>query len=182
MKAHSTVLASVWLLATILVVPATAQPPIDEGPDEVPDDPFLAEPRERATSPGRLVKFGRHVSVQVNVDAEGNNILGDAANEPSIAIDPTDRARMAIGWRQFDTITSNFRQAGIGYTTDGGATWTFPGVIEPGIFRSDPVLDFDAAGNFYYNSLEGDLTTDVFRSSDAGATWDGGVYAFGGDK
>ncbi len=60
---------------------------------------------------------------------------------------------MAIGWRQFNTVTSNFRQAGYGYTTNGGQTWTFPGVIEPGVFRSDPVLDSDVDGNFYYNSL-----------------------------
>ncbi len=62
------------------------------------------------------------------------------AAEPSIAVTPVDRTKIAIGWRQFNTITSNFRQAGRGYSTDGGRTWTFPGVLEPGVFRSDPVL------------------------------------------
>ena len=54
----------------------------------------------------------------MNVDAQGNNVVGDAANEPSIAVDPTDHNRMAIGWREFTTITSSFRQAGNAYTDD----------------------------------------------------------------
>jgi hypothetical protein len=78
------------------------------------------------------------------------------------------------------------RQAGWGWTADGGQTWTFPGVIEPGVFRSDPVLDTDADGNFYYNSLTvqngNDYFCHVYVSTNGGQTWDGGVYAFGGDK
>ena len=115
-------------------------------------DTVHVQPERRITSPGGHYRFGGHVSVQVNVNANGENIVGDAANEPSIAVDPTDRNHMAIGWRQFDTISNNFRQAGWGYTTDAGDTWTFPGVIEAGVFRSDPVLDSDADGVFYYNS------------------------------
>ena len=56
-------------------------------------------------------------SYQVNVNAAGQNIPGDAANEPSICIDPTNPNRMAVGWRQFDTTNSNFRQSGVAYTT-----------------------------------------------------------------
>ena len=131
-----------------------------------------------------LVSRDGFVSVQVNVDEFGANIVGDAGNEPSIAVDPTDPTRIAIGWRQFDNVGSDFRQAGWGYTTDGGNTWTFPGVIEPGVFRSDPVLNSDASGNFFYNSLtnEGGYHCHVFKSVDGGATWDSGVYAHGGDK
>lgn len=121
-------------------------------------------------------------SVQVNVDANGLNIVGDAANEPSIAIDPTNPNRMAIGWRQFDTIASNFRQAGRAYSTNGGASWTFPGVLTPGVFRSDPVLCADAAGRFFFASFQDTLCVDVFRSVDAGMTWPITVPAFGGDK
>src|SRR5712691_8782979 len=71
-------------------------------------------------------------SYQVNVNASGENIGGDAANEPSMCIDPTSPNRMAIGWRQFDTTNSSFRQSGIGYTTNGGLNWIFPGNLEPG--------------------------------------------------
>ncbi|MHC5114833.1 MAG: hypothetical protein ACYTGP_10450 [Planctomycetota bacterium] len=161
-----------------------------EGHHEVPRDPYVPAPRSgQPRQPAPLVSRDGFVSVQVNVDGAGLNIVGDAANEPSIAVDPTYPLNMAIGWRQFDTIESNFRQAGWGYTTDGGETWTFPGVIEPTVFRSDPVLDADADGNFYYNSLTvddpqfpSDFWCTVFKSTDGGATWDGGAYAFGGDK
>ena len=119
--------------------------------------------------------------VQVNVNSLGQDIVGDAANEPSIAVDPTNPNHMAIGWRQFNTITSNFRQAGVAYTTNGGQTWT-ASVLQPGQFRSDPVLRADADGNFYYASLNGDLSADVFKSTNGGASWSPPVPAFGGDK
>src|SRR5205085_12652598 len=61
-------------------------------------------------SPGMVSQEGPFISHQVNVDASGMNITGDAANEPSIAVDPTNHNRMVIGWRQFDSVTSNFRQ------------------------------------------------------------------------
>ncbi|MCK4872646.1 MAG: exo-alpha-sialidase [Phycisphaerales bacterium] len=153
---------------------------------ETPDDPYAAVPREdKPTSPAGLFSRDGFVSVQVNVNGSGENIVGDAANEPSIAYDPVVPDRLTIGWRQFDTITNNFRQAGWGYSNDGGRSWTFPGVIEPGIFRSDPVLDYDAEGGFYYNSLTAsgyDFWCHVYRSDDGAATWDSGVYAYGGDK
>src|SRR5579862_7969129 len=107
------------------------------------------------TSPGRRVPFGLLMSVQVNVNALGQNIVGDAANEPSIAVDPNNPNHIAIGWRQFNDVTSNFRQSGYGYSTDGGKSWTFPGVLESNVFRSDPVLTVDPLGSFYYLSLLG---------------------------
>ena len=73
--------------------------------------------------------YGSFISYQVNVDAQGNNILGDAANEPSIAVDPSDGNKITIGWRQFNSVQSDFRQGGWGFTTDGGIHWTFPGRI-----------------------------------------------------
>lgn len=125
--------------------------------------------------------------MQVNVDANGCNTVGDAANEPSIAIDSTDPNNIVIGWRQFDTVLSNFRQAGWGYSHDAGRTWTFPGVLEPGIFRTDPVLDSDAEGNIYYLSMVSDadisfVYCDLWKSADGGVTWSQPVYAYGGDK
>lgn len=153
---------------------------------EVPDDPFVPVDRSTMpTSPAYRITTPTFTSVQVNVDSLGRNIVGDAANEPTIAVDPTNPNRMAIAWRQFNTVTNNFRQAGYGYTTDAGQTWTFPGVIQPGIFRSDPVFDYDADGNFYYNSLTTvgpDYLCDVFASSTGGASWGAGIPAHGGDK
>jgi len=124
-------------------------------PREVPDDPYLPGPGQPPPTfiprSGPMVR-DYFVSVQVNVDEFGQNIPGDAANEPSIAVDPTDPNKIVIGWRQFDNVASNFRQAGWAYSHDAGQTWTFPGVLDPGQFRSDPVLDADAEGNFYYYS------------------------------
>jgi hypothetical protein len=152
---------------------------------EVMGDEYVPDLREiQGRSPAYNYRSANIITTQVNVDANGQNIVGDAANEPSIAIDPTNPNRMAIGWRQFNTVTNNFRQAGFGYTTNGGQTWTFPGVIEPGIFRSDPVLGSDVNGNFYYNSLTNspDYQCKVFKSSTGGSTWNSGVFAQGGDK
>lgn len=162
---------------------------LDGLPPEVPDDPPAA-PAPLPPAPARgarvssTVAFGRFTHVQVNVAPGGANIVGDAANEPSIAVDPTNHDRMVVGWRQFDSVGSNFRQAGYGWSTDGGSTWTMSR-IQAGVFRSDPVLGVDGTGRFYYNSLAlpaNVLTTNVFPSTDGGATWGTGVYAYGGDK
>lgn len=141
---------------------------------------------DAAPSPAARVIAGPFVSVQVNIDSAGNNIPNDAANEPSIAISATNPNLMAIGYRQFDSIASSFRQAGLSSSTDGGQTWFNAGPLEPGVFRSDPVLDSDADGRLVYNSLCGSLCTpsftcDVFISND-GSAWTGPIDATGGDK
>ena len=64
-----------------------------------------------ARSPGYRATVASYTSIQINVDELGMNIVGDAANEPSIAVDPTDPSRIVMAWRQFDTIASDFRQA-----------------------------------------------------------------------
>ncbi len=152
-------------------------------PLEVPDDPYVQVSRDQMEKgPAYRVMNSEYFTVQVNIDEDGNDIIGDAGNETSIAVDPTNPNRMVIGWRQFDTVNNNFRQAGYGYSTDGGLTWTFPGVLNPGVFRSDPVLDFDAEGNFYYNSLQGTFECDVYKIDDGGVEWNPPVPANGGDK
>src|ERR1700741_5051243 len=105
------------------------------------------------TGPRMIMPYGPFVSYQANVDANGNNIVGDAANETSIAVDQTNPNKMVIGWRQFNSVTSNFRQGGWGYTTDAGLTWHFPGVLENNVFRSDPVTTSNETGTFFYLSL-----------------------------
>lgn len=138
-----------------------------------------------AVSPAMTSQAGPFTSYQVNVDANGNNIVGDAANEPSIAVDLTNPNRMAIGWRQFNSVTSNFRQAGWGYTSNGGASWIFPGVLESNSPRSDPVLSSDESGRFFYLSLFVSPTamfTDLWRSLNGGQFWSDLAPATGGDK
>ena len=130
-------------------------------------------------------------SVQVNTTINGNNIVGDAANEPSIAVNSLNPNQIAIGWRQFNTVTNSFRQAGRSYSSDGGVTWNYQEVFEPGVFRSDPVLASNADGHFYYQSLrvdldsQGDYTNfnvDQWKSYDGGVNWVEKTFAYGGDK
>jgi len=133
-------------------------------------------------SPAYNTRQSSYFTTQVNVDGDGNNIVGDAGNEPSLAVDPTNNDRIVIGWRQFDDIGNNFRQAGYAYSTSGGGAFTYPGPINAGVFRSDPVLDYDGDGNFYYNSLRGTFACDVYKIEDGGVVWSGPFPANGGDK
>ncbi len=133
-------------------------------------------------SPGMISQYGTFTSYQVNVNANGQNITGDAANEPSICVDPTNPTKMTIGWRQFNSVASNFRQAGWGYTTNGGTSWTFPGVLENNVFRSDPVLASDDTGRFFYLSLLETFFDNMWRSLNGGQSWTNIAPADGGDK
>lgn len=196
MRAHLAGLAMI-LIVTIQIAtgPARADAPATR-PDgsrfdpqierviqlETMDDPLHERgPTPRLHSPARVSVRGAFSSIQVNVDTNGMNVVGDAANEPSIAVNPLDPNQIVIGWRQFDTIANNFRQAGVGHSADGGQTWTAD-TLDPGNFRSDPVLGVDSAGNFYYHSLQGSFLCDFFISNDGGASWSAPVPAFGGDK
>ena len=184
-------LAAVRIAAPVLAacLAAHAQPqdpplrliPHERGPTD-PAPPLL-NPADQMTSPAANVTRGLFTSIQVNTDADGNNIVGDAANEPSIAPNELDPANLVIGWRQFDTIDSNFRQAGQAFTLDHGRTWSAR-TLTPGTFRSDPVVRAGPGGEFYYSSLriDPDYETDIFRSEDGGDTWFGPYYSLGGDK
>ncbi len=161
------------------------EPPIilEAGPIDAP-----SLEKAKVVSPAMKVLQGTYISVQANVDAAGENVRGDAGNEPSIAVDPTAPNRIAVGWRQFDNVSSNFRQAGYSFSVDGGRTWAGKQIIEPGIFRSDPVLEAGPDGTFYYLSLSidpwpnGPFLNDMFISINGGATWPTKAFAFGGDK
>src|SRR5436309_6144672 len=177
---------STCLVSLIALASASAQlAPTTRVPRNVPletyDNP-PAPPRKIETSPPMVSQFGSFISHQVNVNASGQNILGDAANECSISVDPTNGSKMTIAWRQFNDVTSNFRQAGWGYTTNGGTSWTFPGVLENNVFRSDPVLDSGDTGIFFYLSLLETFFDNMWRSLDGGMSWTNIAPAKGGDK
>ncbi len=185
---------STCLVSLIALASASAQlAPTTRVPRNVPletyDNP-PAPPRKIETSPPMVSQFGSFISHQVNVNASGQNILGDAANECSISVDPTNGSKMTIAWRQFNDVTSNFRQAGWGYTTNGGTSWTFPGVLENNVFRSDPVTNSNEIGQFFYLSLQSDVNLsffcdDLWRSINGGQSWtllSGERGGGGGDK
>ncbi len=90
------------------------------------------------------------------------------------------------GWRSaggsLAAWQSNFRQAGWGYTNNGGTNWTFPGILENNVFRSDPVLNSDTTGRFLYLSLLQNFFVDIWRSLNGGMSWTRLAAAMGGDK
>src|SRR5437899_4023717 len=74
------------------------KPPIaqeDEG-----SDPQL--PGSGLLSPETIISAPFGTSFQVNVSG-GQNMVGDAANEAMMCIDPNNPNHIAIGWRQFDS-------------------------------------------------------------------------------
>ena len=179
------ILVSIQKMDALQLLPGDVRKIRNDDAHEVVGDAYIAVSRESMrTSPAYRYSSIGFTTVQVNVDSVGMNIVGDAANEPSIAVDPTNPDRLAMGWRQFDTILSDFRQAGYGYSRDNGRKWTFPGVLDPGVFRSDPVLGSDTEGNFFYYSLTIDANyfCTLYKDSAGGSSWDGGTYAYGGDK
>jgi len=181
MSAISRQFPAIWILVLgpLLAVSGQTLAPLHRLPLNEPLEKYNmppAAPRKVETSPRMISQFGVFTSHQVNVDGNGNNILGDAANEPSISVDPTDGSKMVIAWRQFNSINSDFRQAGWGYTSDAGIHWTFPGVLQNDVFRSDPVTKSDEMGNFFYLSLQSTqqqsfFCDDLWRSTNGGQSW-----------
>jgi len=170
------------LLAPAVFSQTVARKPLPTEPLEKYDNPPAVAAPVLRISPALVSTFGRYISYQVNVDASGNNRVGDAANEPSICVDRNNPNRMSIGWRQFNSVASNFREAGFAYTTNGGTRWIAPGVLQNNVFRSDPVLNSDTVGRFFYLSLLQNFFDDLWRSITGGQSWTLVGPADGGDK
>jgi hypothetical protein len=170
------------LLAPAVFSQTVARKPLPTEPLEKYDNPPAVAAPVLRISPALVSTFGPYTSYQVNVDASGNNRVGDAANEPSICVDRNNPNRMSIGWRQFNSVASNFREAGFAYTTNGGTRWIAPGVLQNNVFRSDPVLNSDTVGRFFYLSLLQNFFDDLWRSIAGGQSWTLVGPADGGDK
>src|SRR5450830_1283479 len=109
---------SLVLLSAVAIASGQTGPPkpLPREPLEQYDNPPAPLPLWGiGVSPGMVSVHDQFTRQQVKVDANGNNITGDAANEASIAVDPTNPSKIVIGWRQFNSVSSNFRQGGWGY-------------------------------------------------------------------
>lgn len=146
--------------------------------------PFILAAASLEAAPSAVVTFGPYISHQVNVDGSGQNIAGDKGNEPSLAVSPLNPANVVVGWRKFDQPATGIRNGGFATSFDGGNSWSvgqLPAL--PTESRTDPVLEVDSQGNFYYQSMLLPYSiTSVFKSTDGGGSWSSPVDQFYGDK
>ncbi|MBS1716960.1 MAG: hypothetical protein JSS72_04425 [Armatimonadetes bacterium] len=136
--------------------------------------------------PALTVTYGGFTARQVNVTPDQHDTVGDAAQEPAIAVNPKNPAQMAIGFIQFDSVTNAFRQAGNAWTNDGGQTWqNMPPLTDSGKpqYRTDPDLATDSNGQFFYLDfhLFNAGQTELFNAVN-NQNWLGTVFAWGGQK
>jgi len=107
-------------------------------------------------------------------------------NEQQICVNPTNPDNVVACWRDFRL---GYRQVGVGYSLDGGYTWTDFLIGGELPLDSDPVLTVDRDGTFYlvvlnYASTTGENQLSVHRSTTQGVTWEGpfaAVVATGSD-
>jgi hypothetical protein len=174
---HHGLLGQLWrvgLAWSAFISSVPAQEPQRTPHERPPTHPWVRPVRPLASASSHacrshIVRDG-YTSLQVNVSSRGCNIVGDAANEPSIAVSLDDPRKLVIGWRQFNSVGSSFREPGWGYSHDAGRTWVFRGSVDPGVFGSDPVLAAGVDGEIHYLSINFEQTR-LFRSSDGGISW-----------
>ena len=120
------------------------------------------------------------INVKLNTDA-----TQQLQNEQQVVVNPTNPLNLVAIWRDFRL---GYRQVGYGYTFDGGATWTNPGLFVDVHYPrdSDPALTVSADGTFYAMLLAYTGNTNqsngmlMFRSTDGGMTWEDRGFAING--
>ncbi|MEZ4655546.1 MAG: sialidase family protein [Candidatus Eisenbacteria bacterium] len=134
----------------------------------------------RVRSYGLLVASAAALLVSRSARAEFPQILlnTDATtqlqNEQQVTINPLDPDNAVACWRDFRL---GYRQVGVGYTFDGGQTWTDFLIGGELPWDSDPVITVDDDGTFYMvviNYQDGGANQlSVHRSNTGGVSWDG---------
>ena len=125
----------------------------------------------------------------VNSPYQNINISHDSfpQNEPSVKISRKNPNRVVVAWRDFRTgVNPALRRIGHSYSSDGGITWSEPALLQPYSpswpYASDPAVCVDTAGNFYISTIslnlaKTNLTVVVYKSTNEGVSFDGGVCA-----
>ncbi|MGB5107522.1 MAG: dockerin type I domain-containing protein [Candidatus Zixiibacteriota bacterium] len=130
-----------------------------------------------------LTAWSMETFAQTPPNVKVNSVTTNLQNEEQIWISPFNANIVVANWRDWRL---GFRRIGVGYSTDGGTTWTddlFPDV--PYDRQSDPCMVGDRFGNFYANHLNYDNFDQnntslivVMKSTDNGVTWSAPVETF----
>ena len=105
-----------------------------------------------------------------------NSVTTNLQNEEQIWISPLNANIVVANWRDWRL---GFRRVGVGYSSDGGATWSDDLFVDTPFDRqSDPCMVGDRFGNFYANHLNYDNVDQynnslivVMKSTDNGVSW-----------
>jgi hypothetical protein len=109
------------------------------------------------------------VNLRINTDG-----TGEIQNEEQVVVNPLDPDNVVACWRDFRL---GYRRVGVGYSFDGGLSWTDYLVDEENYpWHSDPGLTVDRFGNFYLVILSYVDTSNpnglyVLKSTDGGMSW-----------
>lgn len=99
--------------------------------------------------------------------------FADSANEPAVAVNPTNPANIVVAYNDFRSATDV--RCGYEYTTNGGQSWSAPHdlAVPPSTNGGggDPSLTFTQNGTLYFSCLsEGDATDSAVQLSLYAAT------------
>src|SRR6266511_2382125 len=135
------------------------------------------------TSPRMISPHGAFTSYQVNVDAAGNNIVGDAANEPCITMDPNNPVTASDDTGNFFYLS--LRSDGFSFfcddmwrSTNGGASWSLISGKQGAIGGDKQwfTIDKTCGPGRYFQYQAWDTAGCDFgmfnRATDAGVTWE----------
>lgn len=162
-----------YIILLLLLASAAVARVVPLEPYEKPHSAWQHKPLQHR---GFSCSFDEHLNQRINSDNSG-----EIQNEEMACINPLDPDNMVAVWRDF---REGYRRIGVGYTLDGGETWTdalFPQMYFA--WQSDPVLVVDHNGVFTANMIsfeaggEGDVGLLSVSSFDGGVTWQDSVWA-----
>ncbi|MBO0799007.1 MAG: exo-alpha-sialidase [Blastocatellia bacterium] len=164
--------------------PSAQQPQSPEGYlgplQPIPSGPAVA------SASGPLSTLLASALPNVRINDKTDDSPDQSQSETTIAVDPTNPLSLVGGFNDCRGFFFPDRNgiSGIGYSTDGGVTWT---PIPTGLpkanaadfgTRGDPSIDVDNDGNFYYASLYEQAGNPAFNVSVHKGRFTGGVLTF----
>ena len=172
------------LLALLLAAPSPgAARPSSRPPARADDSPIvrpvpsvtLDAELDEASMPQLSSTVGRRLLWEPLNWKINSDTTSEVQNEEQVAVNPNDPDNLVAVWRDFRL---GYRQVGVGYSFDGGLSWSDSLLEEPSYPRqSDPGITCDRFGNFYIVVLSYTGSTSepnglfVLKSEDGGVSW-----------